>query len=93
MPAVHFQKRFKESCPYAQSAAAKIVSFAAVFRTQLVALFLVARERFLDNLVRGVGRPNVFHLDLLAFELFVVLEKRFKTSSGGVEVRWPRRNC
>ena len=56
-------------------AAAKIVSLAAVFRAQLVPLFLVACQRILDDFGRGVCWANVFHLNLFAFELLVVLEE------------------
>src|SRR5690242_12961968 len=50
----------------------------AVFQAQLVPLFFVARQGILDDLDRRVRRANVFHLNLLAFQLFVVLEKTFQ---------------
>src|SRR5713226_8447006 len=50
-------------------------ALAEVLRAKSLSLVLVARQRVLYNLDRGVGRPDVIHPNLLAFQLLVVLEK------------------
>ena len=45
---------------------------------QVVAVLLVTRERLLDDGDGGVGGADFLDLDLLAFELLIVLKKAFK---------------
>src|SRR6267154_6439898 len=43
-----------------------------------LSFFFVLRESLFNDLDRGVRRQDVVYLDLLAFELFVVLKKAFQ---------------
>jgi len=52
----------------------------AVLGAQALPLFPVLSQCLFDNFDRRIRRPNVVHLDLFAFQLLVVLEKRFRTS-------------
>src|ERR1700687_3287163 len=57
---------------YRQNSAFVLV---AILSPQALSFFLVLRQRFFNDFNRGVGGPDVFHLDLLAFQLLVVLEE------------------
>ncbi len=46
---------------------------------QFIAKLLISRKGFFDDDERGVRGLDVFHLNLLAFELFVILEKAAQT--------------
>jgi hypothetical protein len=64
-------------CKVAPSLSRKNSAFAlvAVLCAKGLSLVLVTRERFFDDFGRSVGRPDIIHLDLLAFQLLVVLEE------------------
>src|ERR1700674_4469696 len=64
-------------CKLASSLVRKNSAFAlaVVLRAKSLSLVLVPRQRFFYDRDRRVCRSNVIHLDSLAFQLLVVLEK------------------
>src|SRR5882724_12849018 len=72
-----FDRGSFRQCKLTVSAAQKNNAFALVtlLGAKSRTLFLIARQSFFNDRDRGVSRTDIIHLDLLAFELLVVLEK------------------